>query len=265
MTALNNMESGIIKPLNLFLIGISAGGIAAIFPRLMAFLSTGSEKVPIILFSGAFLLATVIFALIVGVSMIWLYLGTSNTTKNLFMAALALPSLLSGGINMSNTATVGQSQIESLSATNSILENKLAETNNIKEDSITFDNPQEITIHGNIIPEGFGISAAYAAEKKVVAAGGSSSFNPSVKFTVPTDRKEYILLFYNSEGKDEISKKLKFYQKEYNIPNLEIKKSKNIYYLIQSNKMTKSDALLKAIKIKEESKYKLSPILLKAK
>ena len=126
MTAHKNMESGskTINPLTLFLIGISAGGIAAIFPRLMTFLSTDTEKVHITLFSDAFLLATAVFALIVGVSMIWLYLGTSNTTKNLFMAALALPSILSGGINMSNTATVGLPHIKSLSAMNRILEER---------------------------------------------------------------------------------------------------------------------------------------------
>lgn len=262
MTAHKNMESGskTINPLTLFLIGISAGGIAAIFPRLMTFLSTDTEKVHIILFSDAFLLATAVFALIVGVSMIWLYLGTSNTTKNLFMAALALPSILSGGINMSNTATVGLSHIKSLSAMNRILEERLAKAENIPTmDSITFDDAKDISFHRNIIPEGFGISVAYAAEE---GGGGSYSFNPSVQFAVPTDRKEYIILLDRSENKDEISTKLKDYQKEYNIPNLEIKESNNTYYLIQGHKKAKSDALLEAIKIKSE--YGLSPELLKA-
>ena len=83
-----------VSPFILFLIGITAGAIAAIFPRIMTFLSTGNDNVQISLFSGAFWLATAAFALMVGISMIWLFLGTSDTTKNLFMAALALPAIL---------------------------------------------------------------------------------------------------------------------------------------------------------------------------
>ena len=252
-------ESKKTSPFILFLIGISAGGIAASFPRIMTFLSTGNDNVQITLFSGAFLLATGAFALIVGISMIWLYMGTSDTTKNLFMAALALPSILSGGINMSNTAAVGQSHIESLSAVNKNLEKRLAEAEKIPTiPSITFDDAQEVSFHGNIIPGGFGISAAYAAEEK---GSGSYSFNPSVQFAVPTDRSDYIILLDESSDKNELLEKLKTYQDK--IPNLEIKRSKDTYYLIQGHKKKKSDALLEAIEIK--STYGLSPKLLEVK
>lgn len=268
----NNAGFKTSNPLILFLIGVTGGMIAAIFPRLMTLLSVPDQNVDIILFSQGYLLASMLFAFIMGISMLWLFLGSADSTKNLFMAALALPAVLSGGLNMTNTVTAGQADINELTMKNEVLQNKLLDLANIPVfDSIDFEpddvveSPIDETVNSTSSLINFlTVSNAYAEANGKNPGEDSATFNTGVQFNVESNKKNYILLIDKSTDKQRLLEKLKTYSDEYGIANLKIKKSKNIFYLIKKDKKTKSEALLEAIELQKKHS-EIKPRLMKTK
>ena len=154
-----------ISSFGLFSIGLSAGLIAAIFPRLVALLgsSNGGSEIDIQFLSTGFILAAITFGTVVGVSMIWLNKGTNESTKNLFMSALALPGILSGGLSMSNSTAGFKQELLRIQVQQEALAEQVESSSNIPvlEDLIDFEPvsfieqsiSQDQPFFLNIIPE----------------------------------------------------------------------------------------------------------------
>jgi len=87
-----------------FGIGFIAGLCAAIFPRLIAGLTTSKESDVVMLFSQNYVLLSLLFAVLVGVVIMILEWEASRIPKDIFMSALAIPGILSGALN--TTASV---------------------------------------------------------------------------------------------------------------------------------------------------------------
>lgn len=263
-----NPKEAVIRPkgvssLMLFLIGLSGGFISAVFPRLITFLTVSTEETEI--FSKDFLIVAVIFGIIIGVSMYWLYLDTKEkeSTKNLFMASLALPSILSGGMNMANTTHAGQNQINELSSKNKVLEKRLDEALNLPSlPSIAFDEFENLSFKGTDGPKFFGISSAYAAGE-FSQDQVEQQFNPGVKFNTPESKVDHVIVLELLSDKEEATNIFNAYKSRFNLPDLAMKKSKDKYYIMLETLVTKSDALIKSDRIRKE--YALSPKLLRVK
>ncbi len=96
-------------PLTLFGIGFTAGLCAALFPRVAPLITRGTD-VNIQLLHTDYLIVTLVFSAIIGAVTMWIYWGTHNNPQTLFMAALGIPSLLSGGFNMTDSTEVIRQQ-----------------------------------------------------------------------------------------------------------------------------------------------------------
>jgi len=247
----------------LFLIGLSGGFISAVFPRLITFLTVSSERTEI--FSRDFFVVAAFFGLIIGVSMYWLYLDTkeSESSKNLFMAALALPSILSGGMNMANSTQAGQSQIVELSSKNRMLEQRLSEALNVPTlPYVSFDDSENISSNSGD-DDWMGPSAAHAGFQ--FAEGDTrQQFSPGVKFNIPEDQRDHVIVLAIVPSEAEAKDGVQRYQSEMQLPDLVIRQAKDQYYVILATPLSRSDALMRADEIRKQHPQ-LTPKLLQVK
>lgn len=79
-----------------FFVGFVAGLCAALIPRLSAVLASGSS---IEVINKPYVLASLVFAILIGAVIMILEWGKSRSPADMFMSALALPALLSGSLN----------------------------------------------------------------------------------------------------------------------------------------------------------------------
>ncbi len=258
----------VAHPAMLFGIGLSAGVITTVFPRLVTFLSVSSTGGEIDILGTGYIIATLGIALIIGVSMIWLYMGTTESSKQLFMAALAIPAMLSGGINMANSVSVGNNEIRKKESTITNLQEKIQETANIGTGpdldigSFNFDKlslpeePEPTGFHFSIIP------AAYAQEQQYQQSTAQTTLNPSVRFNSEQDLKMYAIIIASDEDSSVIDS-IKTYQSDSSqISNLRRIKGGPTYHLILGDLYTKTDALLESVKLQKKG---LSPSISKVK
>lgn len=238
-----------VSPFLLFIIGLSAGLISAVFPRLMTMLAVMGKEVDLTLFSIGFLIAAAAFSLIIGVAMVWLYMGTSESTRNLFMAALAVPAVLSGGLNMTNATSAGQKNLRDMAAQNQELTDKLLNNSSIPiVPSVKLSGFAPLPPVGIALHQIFEVSRAQAAEDQLAAGG---ELNPGVTFQVKEQRRDYVILFDSSTNLSEIHEKLEQLKRE-NIPGVDVGISGNTHYLYQKIPKSKSQAVLDAIELREK-------------
>jgi len=257
---MNNLQKSFsVSSAQLFVIGLSAGTISAVFPRLMTMLVTSDSAVMPMLFSLGFLIAGGAFAIIIGVTMIWLYMGTTESTRNLFMAALAIPAVLSGGINMSNATAAGQKNLSELAAQNNELTRKLQTTYSIPVvPSVNLSRPGASPSSSFQVPQIFQVKSAYAGDEQ---PSEENRLNPGVTFRMKEQHPEYVILFDSSTDRAEIEEKKSRLQEE-SIRDVQIGTSGDTHYLYQKSPQSKSQAVLQAVELKEKHPD-LSPKLMK--
>ena len=254
-----------VVPHRIFLIGFSGGGIAAAFPRLITYVSSPDENTIILSFD--FILVAALFGLVVGIAMYWMYQGTSDSTRTLFLASLALPSVLSGGVNMANSTNAGQQEINNVVMESRIREQelvqKLSQYMNIPVmPPVEFDRLEDVNLGQSIIPSLLGISTAYAGGD--VQAAEETGFNPSVRYKLPKSIENFVIVLDASNDLTKIKDRLKMYGDDLRISNLAVKKSNDTYYIIQQGEMSQSQALLAADELKRQYPQ-LSPKLLRVR
>ena len=243
----------------LFFIGLSAGLISAVFPRLMTLLVASENVVILTLFNPGFLIAAGVFALIVGVVMVWFYMGSSENTRNLFMAALAIPAVLSGGINMTSASTAGQQKMSTLSEQNIKLTEQLQNSSDIPDGpSLKLSLQGAPTYPADTIIGIFQVTSAHAAN---VHLAGGSNLNPSVSYQIKGQSRDYVIMFASSKNRVEMQNQLEQLQKQ-QIPNVEIATSGDTFVIYQNQPKSKSEAVLGAIELKKKFS-EISPQILK--
>jgi len=247
-----------ISNVMLFLIGISAGVIASFFPRLLPFLSSTDQSVTITLFTLNFFFGASAFSLMIGVSMIWLYMGTKEHTKNLFMSALALPAVLSGGVSMSTFTSTAERKISDLNNQTIKLQKELKKQKDIKIKELDLNGLEPLTLQQ--ILGSFSIISSAHAESSIGALAPQD--NSSVRISVDSLEKKFVIMLGTSKNLQSIEKQ-KTKIDNYGIHNIKTYEIGNSYYLLESERKTKSEALLNAIEFQE--KYKLNPVLIQAK
>ncbi len=254
-----------IVPYRIFLIGLSGGGIAAIFPRLITYVTNPDESTVVL--SVDFLLVAALFGMVVGIAMYWMYQGAADSTRTLFLASLALPSILSGGINMANSTSAGQQELNKV-----VMESRIREQELVQRlaqymkipimPPVEFDALEDVNLGHSIVPSLLGISTAYAAGDEQLAS--EEVFNPSVQFKLPAHVENFVIVLDFGNDLVEIKNKLKMYENDLRISNLTVKRSNDTYYIIQQSKMSRAQALLAADELKRQYPQ-LSPRLLKVK
>lgn len=241
----------------LFLIGVSAGIIAAGFPRLLPYMSQSAGEISLELFTKEFFYAVVAFAVMIGVAMIWLYKGTEEHTKNLFMTALALPAVLSGGINMTSISSVAENGLAELNRQNDTLVKKLERKSGVEFFELDLSNSNPVDVSSGPALDWLGISTAHAE-----GAVSESNTGGGLQFNAPALSKDYSLVYAVKSTKAEISQVAKELESK-NISNLTSIEINNKYYLLGTNKMTRADAVLNAIDIKEKHGFSTNVVKLK--
>lgn len=242
----------------LLLIGLSAGVIAAVFPRLAPLISQPDSSVTISFFTFQFVVGASIFSVMIGISMIWMYNGTNEHTKNLFMTALALPAVISGGISMTQISGEASDKIGNLNKINIELQDKLEKQNNIETEILSLGEIKEVS---SFLPLSFiGISTAYAQENQS-ALQEPVDENAGISIKTSSLKKDYLVLLKSAATENEILAEMD--QLKSTIPDLTTIKAGNKFYLIKNIKYNRSEALLKVLEL--ESKLHFKPKLIQIK
>lgn len=229
-----------------FLIGISAGFIAISMPKLSGFLSSTQDGITFNLFTSQFLIALVAFSIIIGIAMVWLFMDSIETTKNLFMSALALPAVLSGGISISSVSEDAKTQISRLSQENTALENQLKEVFEIEIDDLGFGDNKT----SSVVPMLLGISTAHAESTLLKK---DYQWQANTNFKVKSLNRNYYLLFGKSTDAKKLASKKDTLTKQSGLTKLAVLPKGKKSYLIQNIPRTRTEALLKAITLKKKN------------
>lgn len=250
-------------PLVLFGIGVSAGACAALFPRLMPLLFVRSDNVDVELLSIGYLGVVAVFSILVGVVMMWVYWGSKYKPQTLFMAALGVPSLLSGSLNMSNGINESTKAVAYLSQQYETDLESLQKLNGISEEIVnSTPKPDQRSHIDRWLPWSLlGISTAHAADGTVANYPNSAemNFDPTVKLRVPAREQNYLVAISQSHDKADIDRQFRLYT-ERGMPDLSILIFNGQYYLVHGEQRAKSQALRDAIELKNE--HQLSGIRL---
>lgn len=249
-----------ISKLELFTIGVSAGTIAAVFPRLLPLLSPSPEGVTLDLFTEKYLIAVAIFAIIIGVSMVWMYMNTQEHSKHLFLTALALPSVLSGGINVDSVSSAAEQKLSNLEQQTQVLQKKLKDQNQIPFIEIDGLSIQPITIDGMSFLDVLGISTAYAQD--VLPPTKREESSSSVNFNTESLNSNYTVVLKQSSNKQDIVDAINEL-KSNQITNVVPYKINNQFYLLNNERTTKTQAILDAVEFK--NKANVSPSIVQFK
>jgi len=251
-------EEGTVSILNLFLIGLCAGFIATILPRFAPYISQVNNDVSIEFFTLKFFVVAGVFSLMIGVSMIWIYKGTKEHTKTLFLSALALPAVLSGALNTSNISSISDQKLGELDNQVRILQDKLEDQHSIE--FIDFNTKIIQSMPLSFFQGILGISNAYASGGDVL--NGNNTENQSIVVKANTLDKTFVLMYGESDNKSEIKNKIRELKSK-NITNLAPYTIGDKIYLLKNERVTKTNALIEAISVKE--KYGITPKIINLK
>lgn len=289
-----------VRPRTLFLIGVTAGVVACMLPRLGPLMTVNEVDIAE-LFRLQVIIGAVVLSLIIGISMVWLFKGTEETTRNLFMSALALPAVLSGAINTHEVASRGAEKREEVETEarevreglkndldrekgeNERLIEGLKRTNNIKTMKIDakrlrkaplgrsggaylLDRPDSSRIAASE-PDGvasvlsgiFLVSRAHAAEH---CHGQVGPFAQCQQFERPPE-KQYMVQVLEAKTREEAERKQRELHEKNpgkSAPNFSVYQMGDRFLLLQDEAKSEGDALLEAIRFREE--YGVNPVLI---
>ncbi|MDE2398916.1 MAG: hypothetical protein KGL43_09565 [Burkholderiales bacterium] len=97
--------------------GVFAGALGAFFPRIVAVLG-GNVTDEVVVFSMSYALAGAVFALVIGVVVSIIDTDPKRSTRDVFMGALGVPTLLAGALSTSATVhntALDQARIKAIS------------------------------------------------------------------------------------------------------------------------------------------------------
>jgi hypothetical protein len=254
---MNQQISRIVDSRTLFLIGISAGFVAAVFPRLLPLLSEVASEVSFGYFTTKYFIVVAVFSFMIGVAMVWIYKGTKEHTKNLFISALALPAVLSGGMNMSSVSSISEQQLNALDMQTRQLHEELQKSSGI--DSFELDIGGAESLPVSFLQNILGVSDVYAADGALQQKEESGA---SITIQSQTLNKDFVLMYGASDNKEGIMTQLKELQTQ-EITDVAPYKIKDKYYLLQNKRKTKTEALIEAIDVKKKTNIKPRIVKLK--
>jgi hypothetical protein len=257
----------------LFLVGLSAGVISVTFPPIVGALTSPVEGTLGLLSNNIYLTAGVLLALTVGVAMAWMNLGRTETARNLFMSALALPAVLSGGINVAHVnATSAQNATKAeenkvladrfrnaaVSADEQATKviNQLTNTNGV----VTYDNlpglklpsPDGTPISA-VVPDlaGQGVGLARLLSPREAHAAGETFVVPA-QATVPLNDQRYITVLKQADSPAPLEElKAQIEAAGGASAGLRIVDDGNTYTLIDQTPKLKADALIDGLNLKQ--------------
>ncbi len=265
----NKKKDDVVNSFTLFFIGVTAGFISAVFPRILPLVSQPGLLENIEIFNSDYIIVCVVFSILIGLTVFWIYSGSTNSPRQLFFAALGVPALLSGGLNMNDAYTKSITNLNQEQAKLTNKNNQLLNQLN-KYENIIIDDSEEIDLNSNNLMKHQStepsyefslITSAYAqglAEQKQ-----NTNFDPGVKFKDLLPKNKYIMVIKSSPDSSVIEASLKTYRDSLHIDSLQIIKSKDNFYIIKGEQMTKTDAFLNAINLRNN--YHIDSKLIKVK
>jgi len=247
-----------VSKIQLFLIGLSAGLIAALFPRLLPLISQSSDGVTFSFFNQTYFIGVILFALIIGISMIWLYMDSKDSSRQLFMSALALPAIISGGLNVSSVSSTAEQKLNDLENQTIELQSKLESQNSIpviEIEGLSFSSSSNESMLGLV-----GISTAFAQD--LLPAPKTAKQISSVGVNAESLNENYIVVLMQSPIKQDILSTQQALNAQ-NIKDTILYEKNNLFYLMKNERTTKTKAIMDVIEIKNKSNLK--PSILKVK
>lgn len=250
-----------IGRLELFAIGLSAGACAVGMPRLGSVLmASRQESINISLSSGE-IFGMIVATLLIAVATYWLNVGTNKSQRDIFISALAIPSLLSGTIQMGDLTNASANMAKYQEKTIQHLTKELASRSNIKIDDggIKQENINSIQDFGII-------SSAYGEEKGIAksaekgttigtippAPSPLASSGTTFNLTSTASVKNYLVVLEKSADQHKLNDILMQLQGK-GIDALKVKSlSDGQYALTSGMPATKSQAVLSATKIQDQ-------------
>lgn len=237
-----------------FFVGFVAGLCAALIPRLSAVLASGSD---IEVINKPYVLASLVFALLIGAVIMILEWGKSRSPADIFMSALALPALLSGSLNTAEgvhaSKLAAQDNLELIGALEKSEQIKKLPYQKIIPLGKTAINP---TDSPNSLEFDF-ISKAYAEDIALRETGFDLGFNVITQ--------SYYIVLDKAATENEAQNKAADLRPQ--VPGASVVKGSDgsFFVIAAPNPAPRSKAVLDLIKLKEKLGSTITTDLLEAK
>ena len=141
-----------LKAYEILFIGLVSGMIAALFPRFAPLLVVQDKAVDAQFISQSYFILVAVFAFIVAFSTLFLYWRSDETKPSrIFVAALSIPSLLSGSLNMTADISNSLSTLKALTEENRRLQQVIDE--NVGADLIIKPEETAALLRGNNVSD----------------------------------------------------------------------------------------------------------------
>jgi len=249
----------ITHPLAKFAIGLTAGLVAVIIPRLSSDLSA-SEVFSTDFYTPVFIISILVFALLIGIVICILEYKVPRTPKDTLFSALAIPALVAGSLN---TAIETQNTNEIQNTVSQISQEALR-TNQIEIEPIK--SIEVIQLLDSTSNNTQSINVSFFASAHADSPNDSQTLNTPIQKSqkqlfINRQPEIYAVSILQFEKQTDAIQQAR--QLKSQLPNLSvIKIHENRYNLItKQTLMTKTDATLEALKTKND--FKLNPVILK--
>lgn len=243
-----------------FAIGTVAGLTSVFLPRMMLLLSVESEPAPqryITLFAPDFVWLGLAFGLAIGIIATILEHEAGQKPREVFMAALGIPALVSGVLH----TTGATNKLQKVEQEKVAILRTMIDQAGVSVESVNSIAPLE---GPGTRPDGGRSSSSRrpfltlvdpAFAQSTTPAQQSPRFDPGIQIHRPS----YVLLLKRASSQDEAVRLAKELQKD--VPTAQAVTTNQGYFVVDSlTPRSEADALLDAIQLK--SKKKLNPALL---
>ena len=240
-----------LKAYQILFIGLVSGMIAALFPRFAPLLVIQNSAVDAQFISQSYIVLVAIFAFIVAFSTLFLYWRSDETKPaRIFVAALSVPSLLSGSLNMTADVSNSMATLKALGEENQRLQQVIEQ--NVETDLIIESEETAALLRGNDLSATgalflnlLGIRAA-TAQTVTQTTGNSAEFTGTklgIQYKVAPLDKDYLLVVKQPKSAAEQAS-LKQILRQH--PPLGTRSGG---WLVLSEPLTKGEALLQAMEL----------------
>ena len=246
------MEKTMSKHIANFTIGFFASLCAVFVPRMLAMLNSNGNEIQLLPVN--YVIVGMLFSLIIGGVTAILEQAKNRTPAERFVSALGIPALLAGALN-TGTASV---DLRNSETNNQKLTAALQKQSGIRinDDAATIRPLQPVRDEQGRFDFSLIPSAHARDDASPVAQRGGSSLG------IQVEQKPYVVVLEKSKNEAEALKKAEKLRKT--VPNATAVQSGENYLVIDGTETrTKSDAMLRAIELKNETKLK--PYLLQVK
>lgn len=251
--------AGTLRSAMLFLLGFFAGLVSVFLPRLMLSLSVDSQPVRgsyITFFHADFVILALIFAVFLGVLAVIFEGSQKRPSKEIFMAALGFPAVLSGVLN-TTSATNKLEKVEQAKATAERTLTDLLKIPQSSANTVTILGTASTAAHG-IEPSqgsaGFSLIPSAFAQAKTVAQQQAQGFDPGIRL----DRPGYVVVLKAANTEEEAKKGAEQFRVA--IPTAQaIKTDKGLFVIDSASPRSQAEAARDAVRLRSKE---LSPSLL---